>query len=52
MSGKNVATARLCHPYDFGNYVATARLRAVLLRSLDRLLLSYFYSNFITIIII
>jgi len=27
MSGKNVATTRLCHPYDFGNYVATARLR-------------------------
>jgi len=28
MSGKNVATARLCHPYNFGNYVATARLKA------------------------
>jgi len=29
MSGKNVATTRLCHSYDFGNYVATARLRVL-----------------------
>ena len=27
MSGKNVATTRLYHPCDFGNYAATAPLR-------------------------
>jgi len=36
MSGKNVATTRLCHAYDFGNYVATARLRVTVVLSSHR----------------